>query len=263
MARRSGGMTLTFLLHMTKQDFLDRYVGNVLGALWTVAVPLSQIIIFTVIFGNIIGARLPGNTTAYGYGIYLVSGLLPWVAFAATVQRGMNSFQDRKPILTKVYMPLPLVAAPIAISEGLTLVIGLGLLTAFLAWTGSGPGVPDTLWLAVPLIVMQQVLGLALGLLAGALIMFLRDVREITNIALQLWFWATPIVYVPGILPQWAQEVMVYNPALLFIGPFHAIFGGQAIPWWQVQGLGLVTLVAAGLAWGFLRLTERHIRDMI
>lgn len=264
MARRSGGMTLTFLLHMTRQDFLDRYVGSYFGALWTLAVPLSQILVFTVIFGNIIGARLPGNTTTYGYGIYLVSGLLPWMAFAATIQRGMNSFIDRKAILTKVYMPLPVVVAPIAISEGLTLIIGLTLLTGFLAWSGAGPGgVPDQLWMAVPLIVLQQGLALSLALILAAFIMFLRDVRELTNIGLQLLFWATPIVYVIDILPPWAQEIMRYNPVLLFVEPFHAIFSGQPVALWQVEVLAGLAVVSAVMAWGILRLTERHIRDMI
>lgn len=259
--RQTSNLRLHFLLHMARQDFLERYSGSALGALWTLLLPLSQILIFTVIFGSIIGARLPGNSTTYGYGIYLVSGLLPWTAFSNTVLRTTTVFIDRKPILSKVYVPLAVVAAPIAISEGLTLIIGLSLLMVFLLITGEP--LPSQIGFIPLLIILQQLFALGVGLILGAFAVFVRDIKELTGVGLQLWFWATPIVYVADILPVWAQQITRFNPAMTFVGPFHAIFGQRSV---EAEPIGLLVAAAVGamiLSWFLLRLMEKHIRDAI
>lgn len=260
MARAATRPSIDFLWHMTRQDFADRYVGNFLGAVWTLLLPLSQVLIFTVVFGTIIGARLPGEANSYGYSVYLISGLLPWTAFASTVQRGMTAFLDKKSILSKIYLPLPMVTVPVAFSEALTLVIGLCLLSAYILLNG---GTLGAWWLLPAVLVLQQAFALGLALFLGTLLVFIRDVRELMGLVLQLWFWATPIVYLPSILPDWATVLVDWNPALLFIGPYHAIFQNGPAPYAAIAGLGVAAVLSLALGLFMVRAMERHIRDVI
>lgn len=260
MARGATRPSATFLWHMTRQDFADRYVGSFLGAVWTLLLPLSQVLIFTVVFGAIMGARLPGQSNSYGYSVYLISGLLPWTAFASTVQRGMTSFLDKKSILSKIYLPLPVVTLPIALSEALTLVIGLALLTVYILLNGDAP---HALWLLPVVVLLQQALALGFALFIGTLLVFIRDINQAMGVLLQLWFWSTPIVYLPEILPEWAKGLVAYNPALLFVDAYHAIFRHEDIPWGHLGWLALAAAVMLALGLSMVRAMDRHIRDVI
>ncbi len=169
-------------------------------------------------------------------------------------------FIDRKPILSKVGLPLPIIAAPIALSEGLTLCIGMVLLTVFAAF--SGHGLPALL--AVPLlIVLQQILAFALGTIMASLTVFIRDIHHVAGIVFQLWFWITPIVYVPEILPAWARPIAEDNPALIFIGPYHDAFLLGVVDVRSIACLAAAGLVTGWIAWRLVRRLERDIRDTI
>ena len=121
-------MNFTLLWHFVRQDFSDRYSGSALGRGWLLVTPLLQILIFVTIFGGLIGPRLPGtHTGSFGYGVYLVSGILPWTAFASTISRTTTVFLDKRAILSKVPVSLTLVALHVAIVEGITLICTLGM----------------------------------------------------------------------------------------------------------------------------------------
>jgi len=256
-------MNFALLWHFVRQDFTDRYSGVALGRAWLLLTPLVQILIFIVIFGELIGPRLPGSQGgAYGYGIYLVSGILPWTAFANTISRMTTVFFDKRSILSKVSLNLTMVGLHIAIVEGITLACTLGLFTliALVLQVPLSAGL-----LALPLlIVCQQLMAFSFGLIGAILMVFLRDIKEIVGVVMMLWFWLVPIVYTIDSVPHIIQAIQVYNPAWWFVREYHEIFLNGAVP---DAGRMLIlfagSALAAGLMIRLLSYSEHHIRDAI
>lgn len=256
-------MTLSLLLAFTRQDFVDRYSGSAFGALWAFIHPLVMIFIFTVIFANVMGARLPGVSSVYSYSIYLVAGLLPWLAFANTLTRSASVFLDKRHIISKVHIGLPYLPIYIVLSETLTFLISLSIFMGFLLLSGTVPG--KTLLLVPFIFLSQQILAFALGLLLGILNVFLRDIKEMVTVLLTFWFWLTPIVWVPSIAPQWVQYLQEYlNPAYQFIHAYQSIFAYGQMP--DFAGLTRLVILAHVVllgAWLLFKALEKDIRDFI
>lgn len=256
-------MNFALLWHFVRQDFADRYSGVALGRGWLLLTPMLQILIFVIIFGGLIGPRLPGTQTGtYGYGIYLVSGILPWTAFASTISRMTTVFYDKRAILSKIPLSLSLVAVHIAVVEGITLVCTLGLFT-LLSLVLSVPLSAGLLALPL-LIVCQQLMAFSLGLIGAILMVFLRDVREIVGVVTMLWFWMVPIVYTIDSVPHFMQAMQTFNPAWWFVREYHQIFVYGNVPdmGHVLPLLGGSVLMAGVMMW-LLSHSEHQIRDAI
>lgn len=256
-------MSPALLWNFARQELVDRYAGSTLGFAWAFIQPLVLLFIFVVIFGAIMGARLPGVENSWGYSIYLISGMLPWLAFASTLSRTATVFTDKQHVLSKVGLSLPLLPAFIVVAETITFLIALAIFFVLLLLI-------DHSWrpqaLLLPLVfALQQALALGLGLLLATLNVFLRDVREFVSVLTQLWFWVTPIVWVPTIVSDGLYRYLaLLNPLVPLTEAYHAMFvGDPALPW---RALAVIALLALGLlALGLLtvRTLEREIRDTL
>lgn len=256
-------MNFALLWHLVKQDFVDRYSGVALGRVWLLLAPMLQILIFVVVFGGLIGPRLPGtNAGVYGYGVYLVSGILPWTAFASTFSRVTTVFFDKRAILSKVPLNLSMIAAHIVIVEAIILGCTLSLFTLLSLFLS----VPLSIGLfSLPLLIIaQQLLGFGLGLMGAILMVFLRDVREIIGVLIMLWFWMTPIVYTVESVPHFLQAIQAFNPAWWFVREYHQVYVYGAAPdMLRIVWLSLGGLFGAGLMVWLLSHSERQIRDAL
>ncbi|MDD1702844.1 MAG: ABC transporter permease [Methanoregula sp.] len=255
-------MNFSLILELAKRDFIERYSGSALGFVWSFIYPLINILIYMVIFGSLMGARLPGMSSIWGYGVYLVAGLIPWTAFANTVTRSSTVFLDKKNIIAKIHVDLPTLPLFIVISETITFVVTLVIFLAILLITG----VSLSWYLAlIPVLyLIQQVLAYALGFFFAMFVVFLRDLKEVVAIAFQIWFWFTPIVYVFDILPSMVQNILYWNPMLSVVSAYHDIFVYQRMP-----SFGFLTIVlAASIAlivvdYLIFKKLEKDIRDFI
>lgn len=259
-------MNTALLRHFVRQDLVDRHAASALGAGWTLLLPLANILIFTLVFSQIMGMRLQAlgmeYLGAYSYSVYLVVGLLAWNCFATTVTRTTQVFQDKAALLTRVNMPLLSLPLYIVISETVIYVISMAIFAVFLVlidfqWSG------HWLWLPV-LLVIQQLLAYGLGLLFAVLSVFLRDIKEAVSVLLQLWFWMTPIVYVISIIPAHFAPLFRWNPMYHMTAAFRdALILGQAP---NLANLGILAAAAAVLLGAAVALghhLERDIRDFI
>jgi lipopolysaccharide transport system permease protein len=215
-----------------------------------------------IIFGNLMGARLPGMSSMWGYGIYLIAGIVPWTAFANTVTRSSTVFLDKKNIITKIHLDLPTLPLFIVLSETITFIVTLLIFLGILLITGFSLSPP---LLFIPLIyLIQQIFAYALGFFLAMVVVFLRDLREVVMIGFQIWFWFTPIVYVFEILPSLAQKILFWNPALAFISAYHDIFILQKMPSFLYLGLLLImSILLIALDYMIFRKLEKDIRDFI
>ena len=250
------------MMEITKRDFAERFAGSVLGSLWAIILPMVNLFIYIVIFGQLMGARLPGASEMNAYGIYLAAGLIPWTAFSATIQRCAPVFINKKNIITKVKTSLPSLLIHIVLSETITYGITMSVFFVILAVMGyEFKGV----LLYVPILYyLQQVMALAIGLLAAVLNVFIRDVSEIVGVVLQLWFWFTPIVYVFDILPRIAKKMLIYNPVYPIIQSYHNIFVFDAHPLWEpLAVLALLAHCFLFLSYRLFLYLEKDIRDFL
>ena len=260
--RKLSIFNLSFILETTRRDFTERFAGSVLGSVWAIIWPIVNLFIYIVIFGKIMGARLPDTSEINAYGIYLAAGLIPWTAFSATITRCTSVFIDKKHIITKVNTSLAVLLVQIVLSETITYLISMGVFLLILVFQGHD--FHRGMLLLPALYLLQQMLALGLGLLAAMLNVFIRDVKEITGVILQLWFWFTPIVYIPDILPGPVQQLLTFNPAWPIVLSCQRVFILNAFPPLQaLLKLTILTLVLLLTAFGLLRVLEKDIRDFL
>jgi lipopolysaccharide transport system permease protein len=255
-------LNFNLIIELAKRDFTERYSGSALGFVWSFIYPLINILIYMIIFGSIMGARIPGMSSVWGYGIYLISGLIPWTAFANTVTRSSTVFLDKKNIITKIHLDLSTLPIFIVLSETITFVVTLVIFLGILLVTGY---IFSPFLLFIPVIYfIQQLFAYALGFFLAMFVVFLRDLREVVTIGFQIWFWFTPIVYVFEILPPLAQEILIWNPALAFISAYHDIFILHKMPSFvYLTILLIISIVLIVIDYLIFKKLEKDIRDFI
>ncbi|HEY6892715.1 MAG TPA: ABC transporter permease [Rhodanobacteraceae bacterium] len=208
-----------------------RYAGSVLGALWQVASPLAMILIYTLIFSELMRTRLPGVDDRYAYAIFVCCGLLAWGMFSEILTRSQMMFIDNGNLLKKANFPRSCVPAIVVASALTNFTVVYAVFVALLAVSGHWPGW-TILALPVPVLILA-VLGLAVGVFLGIVHVFFRDVGQALAIVLQVWFWLTPIVYPPSVLPASYQRWIALNPVTPIAKALQAIFVHRAWPEWQ------------------------------
>jgi lipopolysaccharide transport system permease protein len=248
-----------FIIGNVKREFQSRYRNSLLGAAWTVINPLSMIIVYTVIFSQIMKAKLPGVDSVYAYSIYLCAGILTWGLFAEIVGRAQNTFLENANLLKKLSFPRLCLPVIVVANAGLNFAIIFGLFSAFLVLSGNFPGWS---YLALfPVLAILVSFAIGLGITLGVLNVFFRDVGQFFGIFLQFWFWMTPIVYPVSILPERLQPYMNLNPMARLINAFQVILvNGQWPNWsslWPVLVLAVIMCVIG------ISLFRRHAGEMV
>ncbi len=199
---------------LVRRDLEARYKGSLLGNLWPLVNQLSQLLIYTYVFSIVLKVKLslqglPENNLTFG--LWLFSGLLPWIAFTSGFQQASGAVIRQTNLVKKVVFPLellPLVPILAAFIES-----SFGLMALILLVGISTQTVHSTLWL-LPLVWLPQLLLTAgLGYCVAGLTVFLRDVPQSLGVITNLWFYMTPIVYPATIIPEaWRAWVFWLNP---------------------------------------------------
>ncbi|APC20321.1 lipopolysaccharide transport system permease protein [Pseudomonas protegens] len=248
-----------FISGSVKREFQSKYRNSLLGVAWTVLQPLAMIIVYTVIFSQVMRAKLPGAESLFGYSIYLCAGILTWGFFSEIVGRAQNIFIENANLLKKLSFPRLCLPVILVLSACLNFTIIFTLFTAFLLISGQFPG-----WVFValfPVFLIQILFSVGLGITLGVLNVFFRDVGQLFGVVLQFWFWLTPIVYPASILPAAVKSLMEFNPMASFIGAYQKILVyGQ----WPVWGtLWFPALLSICLCAWALRLFRKHSGELV
>ena len=209
------------LVDLVRQDFRSRYAGSVIGVFWNVLQPAAQVFIFAVVLARIVGSRLPAGEQfqqlddPFALSIYICAGLLPWIAFSETLSRNTTAFLAHSNLIKKVAFPHPILVMYQVVSGTITLAIMLALFILFILLTGHRIGI-SIVWLPV-VMVLQALFTYGLGLLLATITAHFRDMPQLVGIALQLWFWLTPIVYFRDLVTRLAS----FAPTLLRLNPLY------------------------------------------
>ena len=248
-----------FILGSVQREFQSKYSNSLLGAAWTVIQPLAMILVYTVIFSQVMRAKLPNVDTAFGYSIHLCAGVLTWGLFTEIVNKGQNIFIENANLLKKISFPRMTLPLIMVLNACVNFAIIFGLFLLFLMLSGNWPG-----WITLaiaPLLIIQLLFSVGLGMVLGVLNVFFRDVGHFFGIFIQFWFWLTPIVYPLDILPAQARTWLNLNPMMPLITGYQGVLVQGSAPDWPS------TLVPAILGlllciWGW-RMFRQHAGEMV
>ncbi|PKO18225.1 MAG: phosphate ABC transporter permease [Chloroflexi bacterium HGW-Chloroflexi-10] len=213
------------LFFLTLRDIQIRYKQAALGILWALLQPLLAMIIFSVIFGNL--AKLPSDNIPYA--VFSYAGLMPWQLFAGAISRSGNSLVANRNLLTKVYFPRIIIPLSATLSGLIEYFIGfimfIGLLILFnikITWT---------ILLILPLTVGLLITAFSIGVWISALNVQYRDFEHITPFLIQIWLYASPVVYSSNLIPDGIyQTIFSLNPMTGVIDCFRWALLGSSPP---------------------------------
>lgn len=249
-----------FILSCIKREFLARYKGSVLGIVWSILQPLSMIFVYTVIFSEVMRAKLVGmDADKMAYSIYLCSGVLTWDFFTQSAMAGVNVFLGNGNLMKKLAFPricLPMISVG---SAFLNFCISFGLFFVALLIMGRFP-FGEIIWF-IPILVVQTIFACSFGIGLGVLNVFFRDVGQLFGVVLQFWFWFTPIVYPSSIIPQQLIGIMNFNPMYHIAKGYQSIFVYHQMP--EFTGIFGVLGISVLLGIWSLRLYRNHVGEMV
>ena len=248
-----------FILASVRREFEARYRVSALGGLWAILNPIAQIAVYTAILTEVMRARLPGTETKFAYSIYLCAGIVTWGLFAEIIVRNTGVFVDNANLLKKISFPRSCLPATVVLSSLLNFALVFGLFLVFLAVVGYLPG--WALLAMIPVVAVQILFATGLGVLLGVANVFYRDVAQGVGIAMQFWFWLTPIVYPLAIVPAAFQPLILANPTTAIVVAYQDILLRNQWPVWEsLLPALLVALLAVAVARRFFR---RHSGEMV
>ena len=235
-----------FVLGMVGREFRGRYLGSLLGGAWAILTPLATILIYLVVFSAVMRGKLPGVAGEKGdslsYGLFLCTGILIWGFFAEVVGRCQVVFVESANLLKKMSFPRITLPVIVLLSAALNFLLVTVVFIVLLLVVRRFPG--EAIVAFVPLLVVQQGFAVGLGILLGTLHVFFRDVGQIWLVMLNLWFWATPIVYPIAILPERIRELLAWNPLTPLFVSYQRIVLDNAWPSWMDLRWPLLVAVA-------------------
>lgn len=253
-------MRATFFLlrELVRRDLQGRYAGSFLGFAWSFLQPLWQLLLFSFVFSVVLAVRPAGEGTER-FWVFLSCGLLPWMAVQEGLVRGVTAITENANLVKKLRFPSAVLVLTVTTAALLHEAIAAGILAVALGGLGelSATTLPWLL-LALPL---QLALTFGLALLLAATHVFFRDLAQLVAMAMQAWFYLTPIVYPLAMVPEDLRPLLALNPLTGLVSLYRAaLLGGHPEP------LGVVSLVVAAvlalvLGWRVFRRLQEGFAD--
>jgi lipopolysaccharide transport system permease protein len=204
-------------------------------------------------------ARVPSDGVPYS--IFVFAGLLPWTFLSGALNSSGNSLVGSAHLITKVYFPRILIPIAAVGARLVDFLISFVVLAGMLAFYQIAPTV--NLLMLLPLIVLVTLLTLAVGLLASASNVRYRDVGVLLPVLVQLWMFASPVVYPLTLVPQRYRTLFSLNPLVGIITGFRSAVLGLQFEWVPIAVSTAITIVLLVIAVIMFRRTERYFADII
>ena len=252
----------TLILNLAQRDLKARYKKSFLGWLWSLINPATTLAIYTVVFGVFLGAVAPvaGNGRTQSFALYLFCALVCWNFVSVTINTSIQHFASAGPLLTRTYFPpeCPMLAGMATVA--LQAILELAILIVFIVIVGN---LSWTALLAVPILFLAGCFAFGIGLVVALGNIRYRDVNYLVGIAMQVWFYATPIVYSIEIIPESYQQILQINPLTSFVYSMRQVVYMQGLPsalnWLMMFGSAVVSLVVGW--WIFGRTAPKIIEE--
>lgn len=239
------------------RDVKVRYAQTVLGVFWAVLQPVLTMVVFTVVFGGL--AKIQSDDLPYA--VFSLCGLVPWTYFSSALSGSSQALVSNAALVTKIYIPrLIIPIAPVLaglVDFGISLLILLGMLLFF----GIVPG-PLAL-LVIPLLLLTIITVSGVGLWLSALNVQFRDIKYVAPFLVQLWMYASPVVYPLSLVPEEYRLAYSLNPMVTVVEGFRiALAGSGSLEPTHVVASVVVGLFLFGSGVMFFRRAERVFADV-
>ena len=231
------------ILMFVKRDFKTMYKQTILGPLWIIINPLLTTLMFTVVFGNIANISTDGMPQI----VFYMLGTTVWTYFSSCLTKTSSTFTGNAAIFGKVYFPR--LVTPIStvisglINFGVQFLMFLGFMAYFMI---KGSPIEPNLWILITPLLLVQLAALALGfgIIISSMTTKYRDLAVLVTFGVQLWMYATPVVYPASQIGGKLKTLMMLNPVSPIVESFrYAFLGSGSIPWNYLGISVLTTLV--------------------
>ena len=213
------------LLFLTWRDIKVRYKQTVFGAAWAIVQPVMSMVVFSVFFGRL--AAMPSDGVPYP--LFSFSALVPWTFFASALSASSNSLVGSASLLSKVYFPRLVIPFSSVLVGVVDFLLAFVVLVMMILWFGHIPSW-HVMWLPF-LLLLALVTALGVGLWLSALNVQFRDIRYVIPYMVQLWMFATPIVYPSSLLKEPWRTLYGLNPMTGVVEGFRwALVGTNTAP---------------------------------
>ena len=235
-----------------------RYKQSVLGPLWAVLQPFLLMLIYTVIFTRV--ASVPSEGVPYP--LFAFSALLPWTSFSTAVSTATNSLVGHFNLVSKVYFPREILPLTYVIAALVDLLAGGVVLAALMAFYGVAP-TPYAIMI-IPIMAVLGAFALAVSLVLSAVQVRYRDVGIAMPLVLQLWLFATPVVYPLSVVPDAWRALYLLNPMAGIIDGFRrAVVLGVAPDYAALAVSAGVSLALLPFAYAYFKHVESTVADVL
>lgn len=239
------------------KDLKVKYAQTIFGPIWVLVTPLITVGVMTFVFGFMV--KIPSDDLPYL--IFYLVAIVPWYAFIIVFNQTLSSLEAHAGLFSKIYFPRLVVAASYAINGTIDFLINF-MVAVILAWHFSI--LTPAFILAMPfLLFVQMAWALGLGLLLAPYNAQYRDVRHAIPLVIQLYYFASPILYPISAAPDWVQWIYRINPFAVVVTTYRSLLNGYPIDWLSLF-FAFVTSVAF-FVWGayvFMR-KEQNMVDVL
>ncbi len=260
LARSSRRGALELLGNLTLREIRTQYKRTALGRLWSFINPLATLGILSLVFGLVFRTPInPGtNSGIHVFALFLAAALIPWNFISLGINSGMNALVVNAGLLTKVYFPRYVLVLSVILSGVVTFLTEMSVVLVVMAIFG-GPRVLIFIPGLLLMVIITTAFVTGLALMLSVAIVYFRDTQHLVGLGLQIWFYATPIIYpltmVQDIQSKLAKEgthiplttLWSMNPVYPFSQAYRAMLYDFAWPEWQYW--------AGSLAWALVALT--------
>jgi lipopolysaccharide transport system permease protein len=244
------------------RDLKIRYKQTILGVLWILLQPVVSIVVFSVLFGQLL--KVPSNGVPYP--VFAYAALLPWNYFSSALLRSTGSLLLNPNLITKIYFPRMIIPVNSVVSNlvdfGISFLVLLALMLAY------GIRLTPSIALLPFLTILAMLTATGFGLWLSALNVRFRDVGYLMPFLIQIWMYATPVIYGSSLIPERFRFILGLNPMTVVVEGFRWALLGEVSsaapisPWTMALSVLMVVVVLiSGLI--FFRRTERTFADMI
>lgn len=249
-------------LLMVERDFVGRYKGSMLGALWPVLNPLGHMVLYTFLFSVILRVKFGESISTSNFALYLMCGFLPWTAMSEAVASSTTKILEMPNLVKRVVFPLEILPLVTTISSFTSGIIAFALLCVV---ASVYQGTAHATMLLLPLIIIPHFMfTLGLAWMLSSLGVFIRDSKHIVALGLSAWMYATPIVYPAEMVPENFKWLLVVNPVAGMITDYRRLILEGTLPELipYATYTGIATLLFLG-GFHFFYKTKKSFADIM
>lgn len=228
------------IINLFKMNIRDRYLGSTLGIVWAVLNPLFLLSMYTFIFGFVFKAKIPGAETTFAFAIWLISGMVPYLAFSDALNATASSVISGAGMVKNVVFKSETLPYAAALTAVVPFVVGMMFLFILLIIDGNYPS-----WHIIailPVIILQFTFFGGIGLFLSATTVFVRDIIQALSTFIMLLMFFTPLFYAKEMLPSIIQKITFFNPLYQITDPYREIILYHRLP--DFTGLAYLAVLA-------------------